>query len=419
MSEQLDRSFMFVLTDGGGTVPPELGVVRRLVERGHRVAVLVEESMADAGRSTGAIIRLSAPNGIGPPMDWALRTPASLARDMVEHMIAGPAPLLAADTAAALDELRPDIVLTSFLAVGAMIAAESRGTPFDVLMPNIYSLPASGMPPIGMGATPARGAGGKLRDKVATAGTTGLLNRYGLKRINALRRQYGLSPISSLWDQARHAGRQLVLTSQSFDFPAALPPNARYVGPILDDPSWADSQWMPPQGQAPLVLVALSSTFQNQAACLQRIADALGTLPVRGLITTGPALAPEAIKAPQNVQVLSAAPHSQVLAHTMAVVTHGGHGTVIKTLVAGLPMVVLHHGRDQADNAVRVTARGAGVAMSRRAPASKIAKAVEKVLATSSYREAAARLGRAIAADAAGSALLDELEREMVPGPTN
>lgn len=40
------HTYLFALTDGGGTVPPELGVARRLVERGHRVTVLSEDSMA-------------------------------------------------------------------------------------------------------------------------------------------------------------------------------------------------------------------------------------------------------------------------------------------------------------------------------------------------------------------------------------
>ncbi len=30
------HTYLFALVDGGGTVPPELGVVRRLVERGHQ-----------------------------------------------------------------------------------------------------------------------------------------------------------------------------------------------------------------------------------------------------------------------------------------------------------------------------------------------------------------------------------------------
>ncbi|GAA1105952.1 MULTISPECIES: hypothetical protein [Pseudonocardia] len=46
--------YLFALTDGGGTVPPELGVARRLVLRGHRVRVLADTSMARGVRAIGA-----------------------------------------------------------------------------------------------------------------------------------------------------------------------------------------------------------------------------------------------------------------------------------------------------------------------------------------------------------------------------
>lgn len=405
------RTFLFALTDGGGTVPPELGVARRLVDRGHRVTVLADQSMADQVRRTEAAF-LPWTSSAGEFRDWELRTPTSLARGTVEHMMVGPAPGQAADTIAAIDVTRPDLVVTSSFAIGAMIAAEARGRSFDVLLPNAYPLPAAGMPPFGMGLSPARGPLGRLRDRVVRAASSALIDRYGLPRVNALRAEHGLEPVATTWSQLQRARRQLVLTSAAFDFPAALPENARYVGPILDDPAWAvDAPWTPPAGDGPLVLVAMSSTFQNHVACLQRIVDALDSLPVRGLVTTGPAVPAEAIRVPANVTVAASAPHREVMRHASLVVTHGGHGTVIKTLAAGLPLVILHHGRDQADNAVRVTARGAGVAVPRRAPARRIARAVTEVLGTASYREAAGQLGRAVARDADRSALLDELEQ--------
>ena len=83
--------------------------------------------------------------------------------------------------------------------------------------------------------------------------------------------------------------------------------------------------------------------------------------------------------------------------------THGGHGTVIKALAAGVPLVVIPHGRDQADNAVRVTERGAGLKLARTAQPSAIAAAVRSAIADPGYRAAAARLGAAIRTDAAGS----------------
>jgi MGT family glycosyltransferase len=202
-----------------------------------------------------------------------------------------------------------------------------------------------------------------------------------------------------------------VLTSSSFDFPAQLPANVRYVGPILDDPAWAAEQrWAPPAGDEALVLLAMSSTFQDQVGVLQRCVDALGSLPVRGVATTGQVVAPADIRSVPNVAVFASAPHSVVLEHASVVVTHGGHGTVMRTLAAGVPMVVLPQGRDQADNAVRVASRGAGVTLKSTAAAGEIADAIQSVLADPRYRQAAERLGACIRKDVASSVLVAELE---------
>jgi MGT family glycosyltransferase len=290
-----------------------------------------------------------------------------------------------------------------------MVAAESVALPYDVLLPNAYLLPAPGMPPFGLGLQPATGALGRLRDR-AVGGVVGRLWAKGLPRINALRAEHGLERQRGFWDGIRSARRVLVLTSADFDFPAELPGNVRYVGAVLDDPAWASAPWTAPAGDDPLVLVALSSTFQDQLDCLQRIVDALGTLPVRGVVTTGPALDPGAVTAPVNVTVLAAAPHSEVLRDAAAVVTHGGHGTVVRALAADVPLVVLPHGRDQGDNAARLTARQAGLSVTRTASSAAIAAAVRQVLEDPALRTGAQRLGASIRRDAASGALVDELE---------
>lgn len=410
------HTYLLALSNAGGTVPPELGVARRLVDRGHRVTVLTEASLADQARSTGATVRLRSPAPEEEFRDWEVRSPFRAARAMSDHMITGPAPGHAADAASAIDAVSPDLVICSFIGIGAMIAAEARGVPFDVLIPNAYPLPAPGMPPFGTGMSPARGPLGRLRDRLVSRGSTGLIDRYALPGINAVRAAYGLDPVARTWSQLLRARRLLVLTSSTFDFPAKVPANVRYVGPILDDPAWAAGEpWEPPQGDAPLVLVAMSSTFQNHVACLQRITDALGSLPVRGVVTTGPAVPPGAIRAPVNVTVTASAPHREILPSARLVVTHGGHGTVVKALAAGVPLVILHHGRDQADNAARVVERGAGVSVPRGASSQRIARAVAAVLGDAAFSTAASHLGEAIRRDAASTALLDELERLGAP----
>ena len=308
------RTYLFALVDGGGTVPPELGTVRRLVDRGHRVTVLAEESMREEVAATGATYRpwAEAPNRASrraeddPYRDWECKNPVQLFDRLLDKQFVGPAPAYAADVLAAVADDRPDLIVTSFFALGAMVAAEAAGLPYDVLFPNAYLLPAPGMPPFGLGFQPATGPLGRLRDRVVAGFSARSWNK-GLPRLNALRAEHGLPPQTSVFEGILNARRVLVLTSADFDFPAELPANVRYVGAVLDDPTWATTPWTPPPGDDPLVLVALSSTFQDQGDCLQRIVDAVGTLPVQGLVTTGPAVDPTTVNAPSNVSVVAAA----------------------------------------------------------------------------------------------------------------
>lgn len=110
---------------------------------------------------------------------------------------------------------------------------------------------------------------------------------------------------------------------------------------------------------------------------------------------------------PGNVR---SAPHAEVLRHAAAVVTHAGHGTIIKSMAAGVPVVALPMGRDQPDNAVRAAAAGAGVVLKPKAKVAAIRAAVSDVLATPSYATAARRLATAMAAESTHDRALAELE---------
>ena len=93
----------------------------------------------------------------------------------------------------------------------------------------------------------------------------------------------------------------------------------------------------------------MSTIYQDQLEVLRRAARALGALPV--LAGTGAGQCPSAAG--------GAAP--RVLAEAAAVVTHAGHGTVLKALAAGVPALCLSQGRDQKDNTARVLRLGAGL----------------------------------------------------------
>ena len=209
----------------------------------------------------------------------------------------------------------------------------------------------------------------------------------------------------------------LVMTSPSFDFQSPhIPANVHFVGPQLDDPDWAaDGDWRP-DGTGPLVLVATSSVFQNQVDLLRRAAGALGQLPVRGLVTTGRAVDPADIPAPANVRVVQAAPHGAVLPETAVVVTHAGHGSVLKALAAGVPLVCMPMGRDQKDNTVRVLRLGAGVRVDKSAPPDRIAAAVRLLLEDPSYAGAARRFAGTLAEERRTRPSAADRAEALLPG---
>ena len=75
-----------------------------------------------------------------------------------------------------------------------------------------------------------------------------------------------------------------------------------------------------------------------------------------------------------------------------------------------MPLLVVPMGRDQLDNATRVTERGAGLQLGQDAEPEAIAEAVRRLLDEPAFAEHAAQLGARIREDAAGDAAVAELE---------
>jgi UDP:flavonoid glycosyltransferase YjiC (YdhE family) len=343
---------------------------------------------------------------------WSARRQFVMARD---QMICGPAALFAQDVVTTVREHGVDAVLAEAAVAGILIGAEATELPTAALMANVYLRPTPGLPQIGTGWSPAHGPIGRARD-LLVAKAVQRLWATGLPTLNAARAAHGLPPVGDMYELLDNCARVLVLTSPSFDFPAgALPSNVRYVGPLFDDPDWADRDHWRPVGDDPLVVVAMSSTFQSQIDALHRSAEALGLLPVRAVLTTGLAVAPEDVPAPANVRVVRAAPHQQVLREASAVVTHAGHGSVLKALAAGVPLVCMPLGRDQKDNTVRVLRLGAWVRVKKGERPAGIAAAIRRVLEEPAFKIAAQEFAAILAdesallPDAAGEAeaLLD------------
>jgi MGT family glycosyltransferase len=401
--------------DGGGTTPPLMSVARALVARGHRLRILADPVLRADVQATGAefVSWTRAPHrqerngGDHFVRDWDGDPAEGFAR-MRDALALGPAAAYAADVREELERRPAAALLTELLLFGPQVAAEAAGVPYVVLNPTVSVVPAPGVPPFGLGLMQQTDEAGRSRDEELGAMMLAAWDE-GLPALNAARAEQGLEPLEHALDQGRTAARVLVMTSRAFDFLGPLPPTVVHVGPRLDDASWA-GQWDAPPGEEPLVLVGLSSDYQDQADLLRRIAAALGILPVRAVLTTGNGIDPASIDAPANVQVVKAAPHNAVLREAALAITHGGHGVTIKSLAAGVPLVCLPMGRDQLDIAARVVHAGAGVRLEHTAATAEIAAAVEQVLGDASYREAAQRIATTIVEETASDRAVEEIE---------
>jgi MGT family glycosyltransferase len=306
----------------------------------------------------------------------------------------------ARDVISTVRESPVDAILADGLP-GILIGAHAARRPTAALVAQTYVRPTPGLPLIGTGWSPGQGFLGKARDRIIPKVASRLLTPT-LPRLNAVIERYELLPLDNVFELYDRCSRVFVMTSPSFDFSAPqLPGNVRYVGPQLDDPDWAASTKWQRQGSEPLVLVATSSIYQDQVDLLARIAEALGQLPVRAVLTTGRAVDPAEIRAGANVEVLQTAPHALVLREASVVVTHAGHGTVMKALAAGVPLVCIPMGRDQKDNTARVLRLGAGIRLSKKSTPTQIAAAIKEILERPQYLAAARRFAEVLVWEAA------------------
>jgi MGT family glycosyltransferase len=296
--------------------------------------------------------------------------------------------------------------------LGALLAAEAARMPSVALVHNVPPPLAGGvMPPQSQGFLPARDEAEELRYRKWRSVIRRVWNREGLAAHNGARAVFGLEPVPEPRAQLSSCERVLVLASPHFDFPGDVPSNTRYVGTPVDDVE-STGQWRSPwpaEDTRPLLLISFSTLAQGQAPVLRRSIEAAGSLPVRVLVTLGPAMNREDFPSPENTVFETFVPHSAVLPHVSALVSQCGLGTVTKALKHGIPVICVPLAGDQPDNAARVAAHGAGVRLSPMASTEELRAAMRRVVEEPSFRQRAQALARLIAEDGTSRAA-DEIE---------
>src|SRR5258708_2747980 len=229
------RRFLFVMWEGGGNVPPILGLARRLVERGHNVRVISDPCNEDEARAAGCEFTAysRAPHRTdktaastlvkdyeGNPLT-GLRSSVKIlwssafAQDVLEELIARPV----------------DVCCINDVLLSALFAAEKVGIPAVLLMPNRSDLlPGPGV-----------GLGGKAQVAFRTFLFQRTLLPQAINDVQHTRRELGLPPIRNIFSYYYQLSRILIMTSRAFDSKTEPGPNCCHVGAILDDPTWTDA----------------------------------------------------------------------------------------------------------------------------------------------------------------------------------
>lgn len=361
---------LFVTWDGGGNVPPALGIARELADRGDLVRFLGHEQQRQTIESAGFTFT---PYKHARP--WSATAPVGNLRGGLRYFAMftdhGPG----RDLVELLDTERADVLVLDCMSLGALGAAKKLAVPYAVLVHTYY----------------------RFLTKVWDRGPIGLLGRIK-----------GLNP-ARLW-----AGADLILIAADPVLDPAgsaqLPPNARHVGVVQPAPD------LMPAGSAdaepPRVLVSFSTIrYSGQEEALQSVLDALGQLPVDGEVTYGDAVDPSRLRPPANVRMHRHLPHDEVMPVVQVVIGHGGHATSMRALAHDVPLLVMpmHPMLDQKMVGTSVAAEGAGELLAKDASPEQIRAAVERLLAPGPHRDAAARAGARLRAQRAAADAADAL----------
>jgi MGT family glycosyltransferase len=361
--------FLWLNWSGGGNLPPSLGIARVLTERGHTVAFAGRPEMVP--RVAAAGFRAIELTQAYAQMDkYPQNSPMSRAACYLTS------PAVADQVRDVVNAEAPDVLIFDGMFPAALAQANDFGKP-TVVVSHTFVF--------------------RMLDR--WRGTTHALL--------GMRQQAGFDPLPDLDALWHGCDRVLVTTMAEFDT-APLPgwESLRHVGPVLEDEKVAVSTALPWRSDdtTPLALMSFSTGFEQRSLDkLQRGLDAIADLPLHVVVTTGGIVDPAELKAPRNAFVVNYAAHDPIIARAALVITHGGHGTAMRALKYGVPMIVtpgLAH--DQAVIAGLMEEWGTGIAMpgdvafggagnavaiSREESVEALRNAVQKILATPSYRE--------------------------------
>ena len=312
------------------------------------------------------------------------------------------------DTLPLVREVAPDVLVADILTLAPALAGELAGVPRATLIPHVYPHGEPHFPIYSLGArVPRSELGRKMWRKAQRPVHKGL--ELGRAELNGTRARLGLEPLAHV-----HGGisRQLALvaTFPQLEYPRSWPEHVRVVGPLMWEPPYHDVE--PPPGEGPLVLVAPSTAQDPEHRLLRAALRGLARMPVRVLATWNRRLPPRPLPVPRNARLVEWVSYSRTMPSCDVVICHGGHGTLVRALASGCPVVACPAIGDMNENAARVDWAGAGVRVPRRFLSPRVLRlAVERALGEPAIARRARELGDWAQMNDAGARAASLVER--------
>ena len=360
---------LVVTTPGWGHIAPMLPVAEELQSRGHEVRwVTAADSAATlaakgfAVRPTGMTLAERAPRarallaerGVGVP-------PGEMrAHAFTVHFALLATPSTLEGVAAEVTTFRPDVIVREPAELSAAMVGRREGLP------------------------------------VVTAGFGGIVPAAALRMADEALASHlepiGLAPGS----EQLHFGA-LYLHPMPASMDSEAPPAAvRRIRPPR----------APLGSEVPAVLAGFGAdrpgvygTFGTEFGVMApwpELLEALGTLDVDALVTTGAAGLPDGATVPPNVRVAPFVDQALVLDRSAVVVSHAGSGSLLGAAGAGVPQVCIPLGADQFENAAAAARRGIAVRVD---PPDRRADVIATAVSTAMTDEAIAAAAHAVAAE--------------------
>jgi MGT family glycosyltransferase len=306
-------------------------------------------------------------------------------------------------------EYDPEIVVADILTIATALAAQAARKPWVTLVPHVLHTWSRGFPAYSVGAVSARtsfgrGAWNAFRP-LARRG-----EELGRVELNGARERVGLPPLDYVQGGI---SRQLALvaTFPQLEYPREHEdPWVRTTGPLLWERPFGEVEL--PAGDGPLVLVAPSTSQDPDHRLVRAALEGLAGEPVRVLATTNRREPDPPIDVPANALIVDWISYARTMPRCAAVICHAGHGTVVRALASGVPVVACPAAGDQAENAARIRWAGVGVSVPRRLQTARgLRLATRRLLAEPAHVARAGELRDWAARNDGAATAADELER--------